>query len=268
MITLLIGLCGCTSPVVSSRSVADASVPRAQRGNEEARFQLYGPFNFLGQYRVQHEWLHEDPRGSHYCRYSSVREEVRDELGQKRPAQIGLDMWEEGNTLWQRAPYLKSGAKDMTDYVIGKYRPKAPGGPFYDHERLCRTYFEPYASEYQIWLKKADLAALRHRDEDDLAKRWNYANLIKPLNYESITFAGQRAERVVWTYSFAPKGLENNPMPLIKEDIRVPIGDTGYVYQLTFTLSDTIAKNEPDKAARRRAYWQRIQDTFRIELVR
>ena len=61
--------------------------------------------------------------------------------------------------------------------------------------------------------------------------------------------------------------MENNPTPFVKDEIRVPIGDTGYVYQLAFTLSDTIVQNEPEKAARRRAYWQRIQDSFRIEAL-
>ena len=90
---------------------------------------------------------------------------------------------------------------------------------------------------------------------------------LKPIAYEAVRFANLPAQRVTWMYSFAPKGMENNPTPFVKEEIRVPIGDTGYVYQLAFTLSDTIVQNEPEKAARRRAYWRRIQDSFRIEAL-
>lgn len=270
VIASLIGLCGCTSPVGSSRSVADANLPRTQQGNAEARFQFYGPFSFMGKYRVQHEWLHEDPRGSHYCQgYNSVREDIVDELGKRRPAQIGMEIWEEGGILQQREPYFKpDGVEDMTRFAIGKYRPKAPGGPRYDHQHICRTYFEPLANEYELWLKKTTLDAMRAADEENVAKRWKYARLLKPIQYEAIRFTNLPAQRVVWTYSFAPKGMEDSPTPLVTEEIRVPIGETGYVYQLAFTLSDVIVQNEPEKATRRRAYWQRIQDSFRIDLIR
>ena len=268
-VALLILLSGCTSLGNDSGSAAEMR-PARQQANPEARFQRYGPFIFVGKYRISHEWVHGDPRGIHYCHgYDSVREDVVDELGEKRPARMGMDMREEAGMLVQRAPYFKPDAtSDKTRFVIGKYRPKAPGGPRYEHEKMCRTYFEPLANEYELWLKKTSLDAMRAQDRDDVAKRWKYARLIKPINYEAIRFANLPAQRVVWTYTFAPKGMEDSPTRLVTEEIRVPIGETGYVYQLAFTLSDVIVQNEPEKATRRRGYWQRIQDSFRIDPIR
>ena len=260
---------GCTNLSADGTSVQANNSAGQRASSPEARFQQYGPFVFLGKYRIRHEWVHEDPRGSHYCQgYSSVREDVMDELGEKRPARMGMDMWEEGENLVQRRPYFKpDGTLDMTRFVIGKYRPNAPGGPWYLHEHMCRTYFEPLANEYELWLKKSSLDAMQVEDKNNVATRWNYARLLKPIAYEAIRFANLPAQRVTWTYSFAPKGMENNPTPFVKEEIRVPIGDTSYVYQLAFTLSDTIGQKEPEKAARRRAYWQLIQDSFRIDAL-
>ena len=268
-VLLVLSAAGCTN-LGADGQLAQSTNPAAQRaGSPEARFQRYGPFVFLGKYRIRHEWAHEDPYGSHYCHgYSSVREDVVDELGEKRPALMGMDMWEDGVNLVQRRPYFKpDGTLDMTRFVIGNYRPNAPGGPWYAHEHMCRTYFEPLANEYELWLKKSSLNAMQIEDQNSVATRWNYARLLKPIAYDVIRFANSPAQRVTWIYSFAPKGMENNPTPFVKEEIRVPIGDTGYVYQLAFTLSDTIVQNEPEKAARRRAYWQRIQDSFRIETL-
>ena len=262
-------LSGCTSLVGDTRFAPEIEAAHRRAGTPEARFQRYGPFTFMGKHRISHEWVHEDPRGIHYCQgYKSVREDIVDELGEKRPARMGMDMREEGEKLLQRAPYFKpDGVSDMTRFVIGNYRPKAPGGPRYVHEHMCRTYFEPLANEYELWLKKSSLDAMQVEDQNSVATRWNYARLLKPIVYEAIRFANSPAQRVTWIYSFAPKGMENNPTPFVKEEIRVPIGDTGYVYQLAFTLSDTIVQNEPEKAARRRAYWQRIQDSFRVEAL-
>ena len=269
IVAVSIGLYGCASVESDTGSAAEIRTAR-QHAILEVRFQRYGPFIFLNKYRIEHEWLHEDPRGIHYCRgYGSGREDIIDELGEKRPASIGMDMREEGGKLVQRSPYFKpDDVLDMTRFVIGNYRPKAPGGPRYDHEKMCRTYFEPLANEYELWLKKTSLDAMRAQDRDDVAKRWKYARLMKPINYEAIRFANLPAQRVVWTYTFAPKGMEDSPTRLVTEEIRVPIGETGYVYQLAFTLSDVIVQNEPEKATRRRGYWQRIQDSFRIDPIR
>lgn len=270
IIASLIGLYGCTSPGGSSRSVADANVPRAQQGNAEARFQRYGPFNFMGKYRVEHEWLHEDPRGSHYCQaYGSVKDRVIDELGQTRPARIGMDMWEDKGVLWQREPYFKpDGVEDMTRFVIGTYRPNAPGGPRHDHEALCSTAFDGIGNIFSLHLKKTDLVTMRADDKLYVEKRMRYAKLLEPLRYEAIDFAGLSAERVIWTVSLGLKGMEDRPVREVREQIRVPIGETGYLYELGFSVSDTIMQNYPEKAARRKAYWQRIKDSFRIDPIR
>ena len=106
VVALLAGLSGCTSLGSDSGSAADMRAAH-QQANPEARFQRYGPFTFLGKYRITHEWLHEDPRGSHYCHgYDSVRERVVDERGKDRPARMGMDMWEDGGNLVQRDPYF------------------------------------------------------------------------------------------------------------------------------------------------------------------
>lgn len=262
-------LSGCTSLVGDTRSVPEVIAASEARGDPEAGFQRYGPFTFLGKYRIQHEWIQAHPNlgGQGGCGY--IWEGfTTDNRGRRTPTKAGLDMWEENGVLYQPADPARKrfeSKSDMTRYVIGKYRPHAPGGPIYDHERLCRVYFEPLANEYELWLKKTSLDAMRAADEDNVAKHWKYARLTKPIRYEPTRFANLPAQRVVWTYSFAPKGREDNPTPLVTEEIRIPIGDTGYVYQLAFTLSDTIGQKEPEKAARRRAYWQRIQDSFRIE---
>ena len=97
---------------------------------------------------------------------------------------------------------------------------------------------------------------------------WRYAKLLEPLKYETTQVNGVVAEKLTQVVALGLKGLEDKPVRRVTEEIRAPIGDTGYVYQLTFTLSDTIAQNEPEKAARRRAYWQRIEDSFRIKPIR
>ena len=269
LIASLIGLCGCTSSIRSSQSAADANVSRAQQRNAETRFQLYGPFSFMGKYRVQHEWLHEDPRGSHYCQgYNSVREDIVDDLGKLRPAQIGMEIWEDAGILWQREPYFKpDGVEDMTRFVIGNYRPKAPGGPRYDHEALCTTAYDGIGTIFNLYLKKITLEGLRNWDQQRMLE-WRYAKLLEPLKYETTQVNGVVAEKLTQVVALGLKGLEDKPVRRVTEDIRVPIGDTGYVYQLTFTLSDAIVQNEPEKAVRRRAYWQRIQDSFRIDPIR
>ena len=271
LIAMLIGLSGCTNLAGDPSSTPEIRATAGQRGgNSEARFQRYGPLTFMGKYRIEHEWLHEDPRGSHYCHgYDSVREDVIDELGEKRPARMGMDMWEEEGKLLQRAPYFKpDGISDMTRFVVGVYRrPSAPREPFYDHEALCSTAYDGIGSIYSLHLKKTTLAAMRADDKLYVEKRMRYARLLEPLRYEAISFAGIPAERVVWIVSLGLKGMEDKPVREVREQIRVPIGDTGYVYQLTFTLSDTIVQNEAEKAVRRRAYWQRIQDSFRVEAI-
>ena len=233
------------------------------------RFQRYGPFIFLNKYRIEHEWLHEDPRGIHYCRgYGSGREDIIDELGEKRPASIGMDMREEGGKLVQRSPYFKpDDVLDMTRFVIGNYRPKAPGGPRYDHEALCTTAYDGIGTIFNLYLKKITLEGLRNWDQQRMLE-WRYAKLLEPLKYETTQVNGVVAEKLTQVVALGLKGLEDKPVRRVTEDIRVPIGDTGYVYQLTFTLSDAIVQNEPEKAVRRRAYWQRIQDSFRIDPIR
>ena len=191
-------LAGCTNLSADGQS-ARLSNPAAQRASgPEARFQQYGPFVFLGKYRIRHEWVHEDPYGNHYCHgYDSVRERVIDELGEKRPALMGMDMWESEDKLLQRSPYFNAiDVMDMTRFVIGKYRPNAPGVPRYAHEHMCRTYFEPLANEYELWLKKSSLDAMQFEDQNNVATRWNYARLLKPIAYEAIRFANIPAQRV------------------------------------------------------------------------
>ena len=222
VVAILLTLVGCSSVVGDTRSEPEIIAAGEARGDPEAGFWRYGPFTFLGKYRIEHEWVRAHPRAAGLVACSYAWEgETKDRYGRRAPIKAGLDMWEENGVLYQTDldPLTKlPRPRNMTDYVIGKYRrPTPPREPYYDYERLCRTYFEPYASEYQIWLKKTTLAAMHERDQDDLAKRWNYARLLKPLKYESITFANQRAERVIWTYAFAPKGLESNPMPLVAE---------------------------------------------------
>jgi hypothetical protein len=268
-VLLIMLAAGCTNWGADGQS-ARVSNPAAQRaGNPEARFQQYGPLAFLGKYRIRHEWVHEDPYGSHYCHgYSSVREDVVDELGEKRPALMGMDMWENGENLVQRRPYFKpDGTLDMTRFVIGKYRPNAPGGPRYsDHEALCSTAFDGIGNVFKLYLKKSALISLREWDAQRVSE-WRYAKLLEPLRYEVKTFAGMQAEKVTEIASVGLKGVEDKPVRRVTEEIRVPIGDTGYVYQLAFTLSDTIVQNEPEKTAWRRAYWLRIQDSFRIDAL-
>ena len=217
VVAILLTLGGCSSVVGDTRSAPEMIAAGEARGDPEAGFWRYGPFTFVGKYRIEHQWVGAYPRaaGGPSCSYA-WEGETKDRYGRRAPIKAGLDMWEENGVLYQKDYNPRTGLprpRNMTDYVIGKYRPNYPGGPIYEHERLCRTYFEPYASEYEIWLKKTSLAAMRERDQDDLTKRWKYARLLKPLKYESITFANQRAERVTWTYAFAPKGLENVQHP-------------------------------------------------------
>ena len=251
---MLIGLSGCTSLAGDPSSTPEIRATAGQRGgNLETRFQRYGPFTFIGRYRIEHEWLHEDPRGSHYCQgYDSVRERIVDELGEKRPARMGMDMSEEGGKLLQRAPYFKpDGVSDMTRFVIGKYRPNAPGGPLYDHEALCGTAYDGIGSIFSLHLKKTALAAMRADDKLYIEKRMRYARPLEPLRYEAISFSGLPAERVVWNVSLGLKGMEDRPVREVREQIRVPIGETGYVYELSFSLSDVIVRNpRRERAAR------------------
>ena len=268
IVALSVGLFGCANADSDRDSAAQMRTAR-QQTNLEARFQRYGPFNFLGKYRITHEWPHEDPRGIHYCSgYGNVREDIIDEFGEKRPASIGMDMWEEAGKLVQRNPYFKpDDVLDMTRFVIGQYRPNAPGGPWYgDHEVMCSTAFDGIGNVFKLYLKKSALISLREWDARRVSE-WRYARLLEPLRYEAMTFAGMQAEKVTEIASVGLKGVEDKPVRRVTEEIRVPVGDTGYVYQLAFTLSDTIGQKEPEKAARRRAYWQRIQDSFRIEAL-
>lgn len=261
-------LAGCTNLSADGHSARVSNSTGQRTGNPEARFQQYGPFDFLGKYRIRHEWVHEDPRGSHYCHgYDSVSERVIDELGEKRPALMGMDMWESEGKLLQRSPYFKANdVTDMTRFVIGKYRPNYPGGPRYNHEALCSTSYDGIGNLFNLYLKKTTLEKMREED-DRHSKQMRFAKLLEPLKYESIKFSGLSAEKKTELVALGLKGRENDPIPWRTEEIRVPIGDTGYVYQLAFTLSDTIGQKEPEKAARRRAYWQRIQDSFRIEAL-
>ena len=268
IVAVSIGLYGCASVESDTGSAAEIRTAR-QHAILEVRFQRYGPFIFLDKYRIEHEWLHEDPRGIHYCRgYGSGREDIIDELGEKRPASIGMDMREEGGKLVQRSPYFKpDDVLDMTRFVIGNYRPKAPGGPRYDHEALCTTAYDGIGTIFNLYLKKITLEGLRNWDQQRMLE-WRYAKLLEPLKYETTQVNGVVAEKLTQVVALGLKGLEDKPVRRVTEDIRVPIGDTGYVYQLTFTLSDAIVQNEPEKAVRRRAYWQRIQDSFRIDPIR
>lgn len=268
IVAVSIGLHGCASVESDTGSAAEIRTAR-QHAILEVRFQRYGPFIFLNKYRIEHEWLHEDPRGIHYCRgYGSGREDIIDELGEKRPASIGMDMREEGGKLVQRSPYFKpDDVLDMTRFVIGNYRPKAPGGPRYDHEALCTTAYDGIGTIFNLYLKKITLEGLRNWDQQRMLE-WRYAKLLEPLKYETTQVNGVVAEKLTQVVALGLKGLEDKPVRRVTEDIRVPIGDTGYVYQLTFTLSDAIVQNEPEKAVRRRAYWQRIQDSFRIDPIR
>lgn len=268
IVAVSIGLYGCASVESDTGSAAEIRTAR-QHAILEVRFQRYGPFIFLNKYRIEHEWLHEDPRGIHYCRgYGSGREDIIDELGEKRPASIGMDMREEGGKLVQRSPYFKpDDVLDMTRFVIGNYRPKAPGGPRYDHEALCTTAYDGIGTIFNLYLKKITLEGLRNWDQQRMLE-WRYAKLLEPLKYETTQVNGVVAEKLTQVVALGLKGLEDKPVRRVTEDIRVPIGDTGYVYQLTFTLSDAIVQNEPEKAVRRRAYWQRIQDSFRIDPIR
>lgn len=268
IVAVSIGLYGCASVESDTGSAAEIRTAR-QHAILEVRFQRYGPFIFLDKYRIEHEWLHEDPRGIHYCRgYGSGREDIIDELGEKRPASIGMDMREEGGKLVQRSPYFKpDDVLDMTRFVIGNYRPNAPGGPRYDHEALCTTAYDGIGTIFNLYLKKITLEGLRNWDQQRMLE-WRYAKLLEPLKYETTQVNGVVAEKLTQVVALGLKGLEDKPVRRVTEDIRVPIGDTGYVYQLTFTLSDAIVQNEPEKAVRRRAYWQRIQDSFRIDPIR
>ena len=268
IVAVSIGLYGCASVESDTGSAAEIRTAR-QHAILEVRFQRYGPFIFLDKYRIEHEWLHEDPRGIHYCRgYGSGREDIIDELGEKRPASIGMDMREEGGKLVQRSPYFKpDDVLDMTRFVIGNYRPKAPGGPRYDHEALCTTAYDGIGTIFNLYLKKITLEGLRNWDQQRMLE-WRYAKLLEPLKYETTQVNGVVAEKLTQVVALGLKGLEDKPVRRVTEDIRVPIGYTGYVYQLTFTLSDAIVQNEPEKAVRRRAYWQRIQDSFRIDPIR
>lgn len=268
IVAVSIGLHGCASVESDTGSAAEIRTAR-QHAILEVRFQRYGPFIFLNKYRIEHEWLHEDPRGIHYCRgYGSGREDIIDELGEKRPASIGMDMREEGGKLVQRSHYFKpDDVLDMTRFVIGNYRPKAPGGPRYDHEALCTTAYDGIGTIFNLYLKKITLEGLRNWDQQRMLE-WRYAKLLEPLKYETTQVNGVVAEKLTQVVALGLKGLEDKPVRRVTEDIRVPIGDTGYVYQLTFTLSDAIVQNEPEKAVRRRAYWQRIQDSFRIDPIR
>lgn len=268
IVAVSIGLYGCASVESDTGSAAEIRTAR-QHAILEVRFQRYGPFIFLDKYRIEHEWLHEDPRGIHYCRgYGSGREDIIDELGEKRPASIGMDMREEGGKLVQRSPYFKpDDVLDMTRFIIGNYRPNAPGGPRYDHEALCTTAYDGIGTIFNLYLKKITLEGLRNWDQQRMLE-WRYAKLLEPLKYETTQVNGVVAEKLTQVVALGLKGLEDKPVRRVTEDIRVPIGDTGYVYQLTFTLSDAIVQNEPEKAVRRRAYWQRIQDSFRIDPIR
>ena len=268
IVAVSIGLYGCASVESDTGSAAEIRTAR-QHAILEVRFQRYGPFIFLDKYRIEHEWLHEDPRGIHYCRgYGSGREDIIDELGEKRPASIGMDMREEGGKLVQRSPYFKpDDVLDMTRFIIGNYRPNAPGGPRYDHEALCTTAYDGIGTIFNLYLKKITLEGLRNWDQQRMLE-WRYAKLLEPLKYETTQVNGVVAEKLTQVVALGLKGLEDKPVRRVTEDIRVPIGYTGYVYQLTFTLSDAIVQNEPEKAVRRRAYWQRIQDSFRIDPIR
>ena len=268
IVAVSIGLHGCASVESDTGSAAEIRTAR-QHAILEVRFQRYGPFIFLDKYRIEHEWLHEDPRGIHYCRgYGSGREDIIDELGEKRPASIGMDMREEGGKLVQRSPYFKpDDVLDMTRFIIGNYRPNAPGGPRYDHEALCTTAYDGIGTIFNLYLKKITLEGLRNWDQQRMLE-WRYAKLLEPLKYETTQVNGVVAEKLTQVVALGLKGLEDKPVRRVTEDIRVPIGYTGYVYQLTFTLSDAIVQNEPEKAVRRRAYWQRIQDSFRIDPIR
>ena len=270
-ILLLTTLSGCTSLVGDTRSVPEVIADSQARGAPEARFQRYGPFTFLGKYRIQHEWLQAHPAlgGQGGCSYAWAGT-TKDEYGHFVPTRAGLDMWEANDVLYQKDFSSRTGLpqdRNMTIYVTGKYRPNAPGGPRYgDHEAMCSTAFDGIGNVFKLYLKKSALISLREGDTQRVSE-WRYAKLLEPLRYEVKTFAGMQAEKVTEIASVGLKGVEDKPVRRVAEEIRVPIGDTGYVYQLAFTLSDTIVQNEPEKAARRRAYWQRIQDSFRIEAL-
>ena len=270
-ILLLTTLSGCTSLVGDTRSVPEVIADSQARGAPEARFQRYGPFTFLGKYRIQHEWLQAHPAlgGQGGCSYAWAGT-TKDEYGHFVPTRAGLDMWEANDVLYQKDFSSRTGLpqdRNMTIYVIGKYRPNAPGGPRYgDHEAMCSTAFDGIGNLFNVYLKKATLADLRDWDERRMLE-WRYAKLLEPLRYETTLVNGIPAEKLTQVVALGLKGSEDKPVRRVTEEIRVPIGDTGYVYQLAFTLSDTIVQNEPEKAARRRAYWQRIQDSFRIEAL-
>lgn len=264
-------LSGCTSLVGDTRSMPEVIAASQARGGLEVRFQHYGPFTFLGKYRIQHEWLQAHPAlgGQGGCSYAWAGA-TKDEYGHFIPTRAALDMWEENDVLYQKDFSSRTGLpqnRDMSRFVIGKYRPNAPGGPEYDHEAMCNTAYDGIGNLFNLYLKKTTLSDLREQDPQRVAK-WRYAKLLEPLKYQSILVNGVPAEKVTQIASLGLKGMEDKPVRRVTEEIRVPIGDTRYVYQLAFTLSDTISQKEPEKAARRKAYWQRIQDSFRIEAIR
>lgn len=265
-------IAGCTSLAGDTRSEPEIVAISEARGYPEAGFWRFGPFTFLGKYRIEHEWVTAYPRASGSvaaCSYA-WEGETKDQFGRRAPIRAGLDMWEDQGVLYQKDIHPGTKAprpRDMTDYVIGKYRPNAPGGPRYAHEALCTTAFDGIGNLFNLYLKKATLADLRAED-DASVKRMRFAKLLEPLHYEQTKIAGLASEKMTEIVALSLKGSEEKPIRWITEDIRLPIGEIGYVYQIKFTLSDAIAQNEPEKAARRRAYWQRVQDTFRIEPIR
>lgn len=268
-VLLALMLSGCTSLVGDTRSVPEVIAASEKRGDPEAGFQRYGPFTFLEKYRVQHEWVQAYPTlgGQGGCGY--VWEGfATDSRGHRTPTKVGLNMWEENGVLYQPAsPSRKhiESKSDMTRYVLGAHR--RPGsGTYFRPEPICSTAYDGIGNIFNLYLKKITLEKMRADDEAH-SNQMRYAKLLEPIKYESTRFAGLPAEKMTELVALGLKGRENDPIPWRTEEIRVPIGDTGYVYQLAFTLSDTIVQNEPEKAARRRAYWQRIQDSFRIEAL-
>ena len=222
---LAVLLSGCTSLVGDTRSVPEVIAASEARGDLEAEFQRYGPFTFLGKYRIQHEWIQAHPRvGLQWCHYSWAGE-TKNKYGQFVPTQAGLDMWEESDVLYQQSFNTRTNVaekRDMTIYVIGKYRPNYPGGPRYDHEALCSTSYDGIGNLFNLYLKKTTLEKMREED-DRHSKQMRFAKLLEPLKYESIKFSGLSAEKKTELVALGLKGRENDPIPWRTEEIRVPI---------------------------------------------
>jgi hypothetical protein len=232
-------LSGCTSLLGDNRSVPEVIAASEARADPEAGFWRYGPFTFQGKYRIEHEWVKAYPRATGLVGCSYAWEgETKDRYGRRAPIKAGLDLREENTVLYQNDFDPRTGLpnnRDMTIYVIGKYRPNAPGGPRYDHEALCSTAYDGIGNLFNLYLKKTSLAAMREVHETQ-TKQMRHAKLLAPLKYESIMFAGLPAEKVTEVVALGLKGMEDKPVREVTEDIRIPIGDTGYVYQLAFTL--------------------------------